>query len=286
MIASDLPTHSLAGPENERYKASVEHLTALPKADGIVINSFEMIERDAVRALNDGRCYPGRPMPPTYCVGPLISDGGAGNEKHECIAWLDEQPKGSVVFLCFGSMGSFSKEQLGEMAVGLERSGQRFLWVVRNPDPTAEVDLEELLPRGFTERTKEVGMVVKAWAPQAQVLRHEAVGGFVSHVGWNSTLEAVCGGVPIVAWPLYAEQKMNKVFLTEVKIAVEMKGYDEEMVKAEEVEQKVRWLMESEGGMELKRKAKAMKESALSARQDGGSSSIAWGKLMTRLREY
>lgn len=292
--ASHMPSHFHVDSNSDEFKGFVEHLIVMPKADGIVVNTFEMIEKEAVQALNDGRCYPGRPMPPVYCVGPLTSDGGSGSEKHECIKWLDVQPKGSVVFLCFGSAGAFSKEQLGEIAKGLERSGQRFLWVVRNPealdrtkkaDPTADVDLDGLLPEGFLERTKEAGMVVKAWAPQAEVLKHEAVGGFVSHVGWNSTLEAVSAGVPIVAWPLYAEQRMNKVFLTEAKMAVEMKGYDEEIVRAEEIEAKVRWLIESEEGRDFRERAKAMKESAIAAKQDGGSSMVAWAKLMARLRE-
>ena len=95
-----------------------------------------------------------------------------------------------------------------EIANGLERSGKRFLWVVKNPPSndksnqiavTADVDLDALMPEGFLERTKDRGMVVKSWAPQVAVLNHPSVGGFVTHCGWNSVLEAVVAGVPMVA---------------------------------------------------------------------------------------
>lgn len=120
--------------------------------------------------------------PPVYCVGPLVSRGGAGKEREERLRWLDAQPDRTVVFLCFGSMGTFPKKQLGEMAVGLEKSGKRFLWVVRsNMSGEPAGDLDALLPAGFRERTKDRGLVVGSWAPQADVLRHKATGAFVTH---------------------------------------------------------------------------------------------------------
>ena len=113
------------------------------------------------------------------------------------------------------------------MARGLEMSGQRFLWVVPGPPGGEEDDgqkpdagLGALLPEGFLARTKGKGLVVEAWAPQREVLAHGAVGGFVTHCGWNSVLEAIMGGVPMLAWPMYAEQRMNKVFLVDLRLAV------------------------------------------------------------------
>ncbi|KAL0318075.1 UNVERIFIED_CONTAM: UDP-glycosyltransferase 88A1 [Sesamum angustifolium] len=113
--------------------------------------------------------------------------------------------------LGYRSLGLFSAAQLKEIAVGLERSGQRFLWVVRSPPSDdksklylrpPEPDLDSLLPAGFLDRTKDRGLVLKSWAPQVAVLNHESVGGFVTHCGWNSVLESVCAAVPMVAWPL------------------------------------------------------------------------------------
>ncbi|GAV82058.1 UDPGT domain-containing protein, partial [Cephalotus follicularis] len=111
---------------------------------------------------------------------------------------------------------------------------------------TKETRLETLLPEGFLERTKDRGFVVKSWAPQVKVLNHDSVGGFVSHCRWNSTIEAVCGGVPIVAWPLFAEQHVNMKFLVEeIKVAVTVAQQGDVFVSTENLEMGVRELMES-----------------------------------------
>nr|XP_010916885.1 UDP-glycosyltransferase 88F3 [Elaeis guineensis] len=289
--ASHLPAQ-VQDRNDECYKRLLFHFERLPRFDGILINTFESLEPRAVTALRDGACLPDRPMTPAYCIGPLIADrrGSGGKEKHECITWLDSQPKASVVFLCFGSAGSFSVEQLKEMATGLERSGQRFLWVVRAPrneDPSgmSKPDLEAILPEGFLGRTKLRGLVVMSWAPQVEVLAHEAVGAFVTHCGWNSTLEGLCAGMPLIGWPLYAEQRMNKVMLVEeLRLAVAVEGYDKGVVSAAEVEAKVRWVMESEGGRELRKRATGMAAKAKEAWGDGGSSQAAWVEFVKVLK--
>ncbi|XP_052619585.1 UDP-glycosyltransferase 88B1-like [Lactuca sativa] len=190
-------------------------------------NTFVGFEERAVDALREGKCIPNGPTPPIYFIGPLIAGGNhVDPSENECLKWLNSQPIKSVVFLCFGSQGVLKKEQLKEIAIGLEKSEQRFLWVVRDPPPDdkktdsnsgggKEVGLDAILPDGFKGRIGDKGMVVKNWAPQPAILSHESVGGFVSHCGWNSVLEAVVAGVPLVAWPLYAEQKMNRVYLVE-----------------------------------------------------------------------
>uniref|UniRef100_A0A0E0A1V2 Glycosyltransferase n=1 Tax=Oryza glumipatula TaxID=40148 RepID=A0A0E0A1V2_9ORYZ len=214
-----------------------------------------------------------------------------GGERHACLAWLDAQPRRSVVFLCFGSQGAFPAAQLKEIARGLESSGHRFLWVVRSPPEeqttSPELDLERLLPAGFLERTKDRGMVVKNWVPQAEVVQHEAVGAFVTHCGWNSTLEAIMSALPMICWPLYAEQAMNKVIMVEeMKIAVSLDGYEEEgLVKAEEVEAKVRLVMETEEGRKLREKLVETRDMALDAITEGGSSEMAFDMFMRDLEE-
>jgi hypothetical protein len=272
--ASDLPRED--DKDLEAGKAILQTLQRMAASDGILINTFVELETRAVCALRDGLCVPGRATPPVYCIGPLVS-GGGGEKEHECFRWLDSQPDRSVVFLCFGSLGTFSERQLKEIAVGLERSEQRFLWVVRTrriaDEALPEADLGALLPDGFLERTTGRGLVVKCWAPQVDVLRHRAAGAFVTHCGWNSTLEGITAGLPLLCWPMYAEQKMNKVFIVqEMKLGVEMRGYDGEVVAADEVETKIRWVMESDGGRALRERAAAAKDAAAKAIQEGGSS--------------
>jgi UDP:flavonoid glycosyltransferase YjiC (YdhE family) len=144
-----------------------------------------------------------------------------------------------------------------------------------------EPDLEALLPDGFLERTKDRGMVLENWAPQTEVLRHEAVGAFVTHCGWNSALEAIMSGVPMICWPLYAEQRLNKVHMVEeMKVGVAVEGYDEELVTADEVEAKVRLVMESGEGKKLRERTTMAKEMAAHAIKEGGSSYVELGEFL------
>ncbi|KAK4480724.1 hypothetical protein RD792_013806 [Penstemon davidsonii] len=267
----------------------------MPNSDGIIVNTFESLEAGPLKAIREGKCNPGGNTPPVFCVGPLLAtESRPDGEKPDCLKWLDSQPCKSVVFLCFGSLGLFSEEQLKEIAVGLEGSGHRFLWVVRSPPvksdkkrnrflPPPEPDLDVLLPIGFLDRTRDRGLVVKSWAPQVAVLNHESVGGFVTHCGWNSVLEAVCAGVPMVAWPLYAEQHFNRVVLVEdMKLALRMNEMANGFVVAEEVERRVRELMDSdsEKGNELRKVVKEKSEESKIALREGGSSISALDELI------
>ncbi|KAJ1692692.1 hypothetical protein LUZ63_009390 [Rhynchospora breviuscula] len=275
VLASDCPSF-LLDRKTDPYKSFIPNILSLVKSDGILMNTFQLLEPKAISALREGLCVPSFNMPPVYSIGPLLNKTGEKEtvERHECLEWLDSQPKGTVVFLCFGSMGGFPLDQIKQIAIGLANSGQRFLWVVKvnvNMDPKKilntsipEFELDQILPEGFLDRTKNRGMVVKTWAPQIQVLHHESVGGFVTHCGWNSILEAVTAGKPMVCWPLYAEQRLNKAVLVdhETRLGVTMEGYDRGMVVAEEVETKIRWLMEDEGSKLLKEHIKVMKDKA------------------------
>uniref|UniRef100_A0A0D9WIV9 Uncharacterized protein n=1 Tax=Leersia perrieri TaxID=77586 RepID=A0A0D9WIV9_9ORYZ len=149
-------------------------------SNGVLVNTFELLEAWVVNALADHAH--GQVLPPFYCVGPFVKKASE-RRGHECLAWLDGQPERRVVFLCFGStgVGNHSVEQLKEITVGLQKSGQRFLWVVRAPspplvaiddtqnlfDPYADPDLGALLPAGFLSRTSGRGIIVKLWAPRA-----------------------------------------------------------------------------------------------------------------------
>ncbi|PON40454.1 UDP-glucuronosyl/UDP-glucosyltransferase [Parasponia andersonii] len=272
----------------DEYKWYLHHSSRLPKAAGIFLNTWEDFEPVTVKAIRENPFYHQIPTPPIYPIGPLtketepISESGA-----KCLEWLDNQPPESVLFVALGSGGMLTTAQLAEVAWGLALSGQRFVWVVRAPsdeDPTASFfsvggdvnDAKTFLPEGFVERTKEVGHLVPSWAPQAAVLRHRSTGGFWSHCGWNSTLESMSHGVPMIAWPLYAEQRMNATVLAEevgvaVKPAVDPgRG----IVPREEIKRVVRLVIEGKEGKAMRQKARGLKESAAKALNGGGGSSF------------
>jgi hypothetical protein len=291
--ASDMP-HTVLDRTNRICTARIGHYGRIPEARGVLVNTYEWLEERTVSALREGVCVPDRPTPQVHCIGPLIVKGAAAEgERHACLSWLDAQPERSVVFICFGSLGAVSAAQLKAIAHGLENSGHRFLWVVRTPpiDPAKfflsrpEPDLDSLLPEGFMEKTRDRGMVLKMWAPQVEVLRHAATGAFMTHCGWNSVLEAASAGVPMLCWPQYAEQRLNKVFVVdEMKAGVVMEGYGEELVKAEEVEKKVRLILDSEEGVKLRERLALAKEKATEAMADSGASQMAFAEFLKDLK--
>ena len=220
--------------------------------------------------------------PSVYPVGPVIQNGSNNRpNESECLRWLDNQPPNSVLYISFGSGGTLPEEQVNELALGLELSGKRFIWVFRAPNaissglylsPSNEDPLQ-FLPSGFLERTKEQGLVIPSWAPQIEILSHNSTGGFLSHCGWNSTLESIVHGVPIIAWPLFAEQKLNAVMLTDgLKVALSPKMNENCIVEKEEIAKVINSLFECEEGKENGKRIKKLKEAAAVATKENGSS--------------
>ncbi|KAF8051058.1 hypothetical protein N665_1811s0005 [Sinapis alba] len=258
------------------------------KMKGILINTVAELEPHALNALSgDGD------LPQAYSVGPVLHLENDGEKESEILRWLDEQPAKSVVFLCFGSLGGFSDEQTREIAVALDRSGHRFLWSLRRASPNILTEglgdytnLEEVLPEGFLDRTSDRGKVI-GWAPQVAVLAKPAIGGFVTHCGWNSMLESLWFGVPMVTWPLYAEQKVNAFeMVEELGLAVEIRRFIRgdllegvmEMVTAEDLERAIRRVMEQDS--DVRNRVKEMAEKCHVALMDGGSSETALRKFI------
>ncbi|OMO66963.1 UDP-glucuronosyl/UDP-glucosyltransferase [Corchorus olitorius] len=169
-----IPAKDMMKPLLDRAKKAYECFSecsiAMSRSAGIITNTFEALEPRVIKAIGNGLCVPDGPTPPIYCIGPLIASvdekktgDASGGRVAECLTCLDSQP--------------------------------RHLGVAIDEQEQGEPDLNVLLPEGFLERTKDRGLVVKSWAPQVAVLNHDSVGGFVTHCGWNSVLEAVTAGV-------------------------------------------------------------------------------------------
>ncbi|XP_051125655.1 anthocyanidin 3-O-glucosyltransferase 2-like [Andrographis paniculata] len=251
-------------------------------AKGVLVNTFYELESYAIDSLHAHY----NNYPKVYPVGPMLKNNPDSGDPSaaDLMTWLDDQPEDSVVFLCFGTMGAFEEAQVKEFAEALEGSGSRFVWSLRKPTssllPTEYEDFGEVLPEGFLERTAGRGRVI-GWAPQAAVLAHPAVGGFVSHCGWNSVLESVWHGVPVAALPLYAEQQLNAFELVrtlgmaeeikiDYKLDVTRQEPGPEIVPAGDIEAAIRRVMAAEGG--VRRKVKEMQRKSREVLEEGGSS--------------
>jgi len=291
----DMPT-PLQDRSDEAFYWFHHHSLRLWEVTGILLNTFEDLEPEAIKALVEGKISNPTDidrMPRLYPVGPLISSSPleqngklVEDERADCLKWLDNQPPSSVLFVSFGSGTALPMAQVTELALGLEASGHRFLWVLRSPSSSflsiEETELSQLLPEGFQSRTQDRGLVVASWAPQIPVLAHPSTGGFLSHCGWNSTLESISHGVPMICWPLFAEQRMNRILLAnEFKVAIAAKMESNDFVRREEVERAVRELMEGESGMRVRARVGELKEKAVSALEEGGSSYKAMAAAMS-----
>ncbi|CAN8278627.1 unnamed protein product [Cochlearia groenlandica] len=282
-------------PTDQIYHEFVPFGLVFPTANGIIVNTWDDIEAQTLNSLKDPKLLGRIAHIPIYPVGPLSRSVDQSNTNHPVMDWLTNQPCESVLYISFGSGGSLSTKQLTELAWGLELSQQRFVWVVRPPvDGLAsseyfsvnKVEIEDgmpdYLPKDFVTRTHERGLVFSSWVPQAEILAHQAVGGFLTHCGWNSILESIVSGVPMIAWPLFAEQKMNATMLEEeLGIALRSKGLpSEEVISREEINALVRKIMVEEEGCEMRKNVKKLKNTAeKSLSCDGGSSHESLSKV-------
>ncbi|XP_065879970.1 UDP-glycosyltransferase 76E2-like [Euphorbia lathyris] len=220
---------------------------------------------------------------PIFAIGPLHKRVPVSlstpstflEEDKSCITWLDKQSINSVIYISIGSIVTSSEKDIAEMAWGLANSRQPFLWVIR-PGSVRGSEWIEALPEGFVESVGERGCIVK-WAPQREVLGHEAVGGFWSHCGWNSTLESICEGVPLLCRPGFGDQKVTARFVSQVwRVGLQL---DNEMERGE-IEKAVKSLMVDEQGKEMRQRAMEFKLKAELEIREGGSSYNALNDLV------
>ncbi|XP_059279743.1 7-deoxyloganetin glucosyltransferase-like [Lycium ferocissimum] len=280
----DLPSFiRTANPEEYMIKYAIQETGRSKLASAIVVNTFESLEREVLESLQTL-------LPPIYTIGPLhllmehvddknLEDLGSNLWKEDtaCLDWLDSKKPNSVVYVNFGSITVMTPVQLIEFAWGLADSQMEFLWIIRPDIVSGE---QAILPPEFVEETKERGMLT-SWCPQEQVLSHPAIGGFLTHSGWNSTLESIGSGVPMICWPFFAEQQTNCWFCCRRwGIGMEI----DNNVKRDEVESLVRELMVGEKGKEMKKKAMEWKKLAEEAAEKStGSSYVNMDKMINEI---
>lgn len=261
-------------------------------AYGIVVNSFNELEPEYVKELSKVKDKK------VWCIGPVsgslcdkdnnmdIAERGnkAAINQHECVKWLDEREPTSVLYVCFGSLMKISTSQTIQIGLGLESTNRPFIWCIRNKTNELEKWFSE---QGFEERVKDRGLIVHGWAPQVLILSHQAIGGFLTHCGWNSTLEAISSGVPMITWPHFADQFLNEIFIVEVlKIGVRI-GVDtpvsfeaeedkgQKIVNKDNVKMAIECLMDQgEEGNRRRKFASELAELAKRAMDEGGSSYV------------
>ncbi|CAL1410142.1 unnamed protein product [Linum trigynum] len=260
------------------------------KSYGVIVNSFYELETDYAdyyRSALERKAWHIGPL--SLCNNDNGKESERGKRDSNCLKWLDGKRTGSVIYVCFGSMSMFAADQLREIAIGLEASGEQFVWAVRKDESEDE---SEWLPQGFEARLRGRGLIVRGWAPQVAILEHQAVGGFVTHCGWNSTLEGVAAGKAMVTWPMFAEQFYNEKLVTEVlRIGVAV-GATEWVrlrggrLRGEDLKRAVRKVMDrgDEEAGEMRERSRKVGEMARRAVGEGGSSWKDLNGLIDELR--
>lgn len=244
----------------------------IDQADWVLVNTFYELEPEVVDWLaKKWRLKTIGPCIPSMFLDKRLEDDNDygistfGPNSEACIKWLDNKPKDSVVYVSFGSLAGLSEDQTKEMAYGLRDCGMYFIWVVRDSEKSK-------VPKEMLESSTEKGLIVN-WCSQLQVLTHEAVGCFVTHCGWNSTLEALSVGVPVIAMPLWTDQITNAKFIVDVwKIGVKAHADEKGVVRRETIMDCLKEIMEIEKGDAMKKNAMKWKNLARNSVGESGSS--------------
>ena len=271
-------------------------------AYGTVMNSFEELEPPYAREYKKAR------NGKLWCVGPVslrnkghLDKAQRGNkvsiDEQHCMEWLDLHEPRAVIYVCLGSMCNLTPLQLIELGMALEEYNRPFIWVIRERNQTEELN-KWIKESGFEDRIKGHSLLILGWAPQVLILSHPSIGGFLTHCGWNSTLEAICAGVPMLTWPLFGDQFFNERFVVQilrvgVSVGVQSPvnwGDEEEtgvLVKKEDVQRAIEELMDEKNESEERReRAKELAEMATRAVEEGGSSHLNVTLLIQDIMEH
>jgi hypothetical protein len=259
----------------------VSKVSNIKSSSAIIYNTIDCLENSSLAKIEQ------QWQVPTFPIGPMhrISSASSSSlleEDISCMTWLDKQSYDSVIYVSLGSLAFMDVKELVEMGWGLANSQQPFLWVVR-PGSIRGAEWIEILPKSLKENISGRGYIVK-WAPQKEVLAHSAVGGFLSHCGWNSTLESICEGIPMICKPCFGDQGVNTRYVSHVwKVGLELESRN---LERGEIERAVRRLMVGEEGKELRKRSKYLKKTVELCTKEGGSSSNSLNKLIKIIMSF
>ncbi|KAK9288617.1 hypothetical protein L1049_017077 [Liquidambar formosana] len=275
----DMPTFArITDRDDIMFNFMIEQMQNCSNSMGIIINTFDDLESEVLNGLVASS------LPRIYTIGPLTSllrsskmpaesqlnsvESSFWKEDTECLDWLDKRdPADSVVYVNFGSLAVMTEEQMREFAWGLAGCGYPFVWILR---PDVVMGNSAVLPEGFLEETRERGLIA-SWCPQEKVLSHPSVGVFLTHAGWNSLLESIRAGVPVMCWPVIGEQPMNCRYVCDVW-GIGMRIAND--VKRNEVVGLVKEMMVGRKGKEIRQNVMAWKKKAEAAASSIGGSSF------------
>lgn len=273
----DLPTASMGSLENLLQLVVV--VCNIRTSSAIIWNTMDWLEYSSFTQLQELYNVPFFTLGPMHKMALAKPSDLFIKDDNTCIEWLEKQAANSVIYVSLGSIARMDQKELTEMAWGLANSDQPFLWVIR---PDLDCGSDEHLPEGFQELTGDRGCIVK-WAPQKDVLAHPAIGGFLSHCGWNSTLESVSEGVPMICKPYFVDQKVNARYLThEWGIGIEL----DEVMQRTDIAKAIRRILVEEEGSRMRQKVSALKEQIKHCIKEGGSSYNSLDKLVQFISSF
>lgn len=262
----DLPKFLTGDPEGA-CKLLALMVQGTKKAGAIIWNSFKELEELELATLKNE--FPNQHI----LIGPFhkyfhASSSSLLAQDQTSISWLDKHPHNSVLYVSFGSLANIEESEFLEIAWGLANSKQPFLWVVR-PGSIKGSEWLETLPDGFLERIVEGRGYIVKWAPQQEVLAHPSTGGFWTHNGWNSTLESICEGVPMICSPSFGDQLPNARYVSDLwKIGTVL----ENGFERGEIEGAIKRVMVDKEGTEMKNRVMNLKGKVDNCLKKGGSS--------------
>ncbi|KAJ4715060.1 Glycosyltransferase [Melia azedarach] len=255
------------------------------KSSAIIFNTFDDFESEVLEVIASK-------FPNIYTIGPLLLlcrhlpkneltsfRPSLWKEDSECLRWLDNKEPNSIVYVNYGSITVMTDQHLKEFAWGLANSKHSFLWIVR---PDVVMGDSAILPEEFFEEIKDRGMIAN-WCPQDKVLLHPSIGVFLTHCGWNSTMESVCGGVPVICWPFFGDQQTNcRYSCTTWGMGMEVNTD----VKREDIAKLVKEMMEGNQGKQIRQKAQEWKKKAVATTEIGGGSYQNFDRCIKEVLHY